>query len=136
MAKVYSSLREASENVINLKGLAPVSASASSTSLNELVDDEGEAIEPRKIPTDFSFSTAKTFDQINERMPPWSDAERRQRFTQKNSSSINESSSSIPNFDSDNEAADGNHGERDATNHTPIVVIQKDDEKLSNGVEK
>ena len=135
MAKVYSSLREASENVINLKGLAPVSQSASTTSLNELVDEEGEAVEHRKVPTDFSFSTAKTLDQINERMPPWTDAERRQRFIQKSSTSINESSS-IPNFDSDNETADSNHAERDSTNHTPILVIQKEDEKLSNGIDK
>ncbi|CAF4510476.1 unnamed protein product, partial [Rotaria magnacalcarata] len=70
MAKVYASLREASENVLNLKGLAPVSPASSTTNINELIDDEGEVAEHRKVPTDFSFSTAKTFDQINERMPP------------------------------------------------------------------
>ena len=89
MAKVYASLREASENVINLKGLAPVSPSSSTTSLNELVDEEGDSTEHRRVPTDFSFSTAKTFDQINERMPPWTDAERRQRLASKSETNNN-----------------------------------------------
>ena len=135
MAKVYASLREASENVLNLKGLAPVSPSSSSASLNELVDEEGEAIEPRKVPTDFSFSTAKTYDQINERMPPWSDAERKQRFTHKASTSTNESSN-LPNADTDQDPTESISNERDSTNHTPIVVIQKEDEKLLNGIDK
>ena len=135
MAKVYASLREASENVLNLKGLAPVSPSSSTASLNELVDEEGEAIEPRKVPTDFSFSTAKTYDQINERMPPWSDAERKQRFTHKTSTSTNDSST-VPHVDTDHDPTDSSGKERDATTHTPIVIIQKEDEKLLNGIDK
>jgi serine/threonine-protein phosphatase 2B catalytic subunit len=130
MAKVYASLREASENVLNLKGLA-----SSTASLNELVDEEGETTEHRKVPTDFSFSTAKTFDQINERMPPWSDAERKQRFVNKTQSSKDDSI--IHNVDSDNEQIDSipTH-ERDLTSHTPILIIQKEDEKILNGIDK
>jgi serine/threonine-protein phosphatase 2B catalytic subunit len=134
MAKVYASLREASENVLNLKGLAPVlSPSSSTTSLNELVDEEGDSTEHRKVPTDFSFSTAKTFDQINERMPPWSDAERKQRFSNKNQ--IINDDSIIHNVDSDNEQIESTN-EIDSTSHTPILVIQKEDEKIFNGIDK
>jgi len=135
MAKVYASLREASENVLNLKGLAPVSPSSSSSSLNELVDEEGDSTEHRKVPTDFSFSTAKTFDQINERMPPWSDAERKQRFINNKSQTINDDSI-IHNVDSDNEQIESTTNERDSTPHTPILVIQKEDEKFLNGIDK
>ena len=134
MAKVYASLREASENVINLKGLTPVSPSSSSTSLNELIDDEGDTSEHPKVPTDFSFSTAKTFDQINERMPPWSDAERKQRFANKNSTGKDDSN--LSNTDSDNERVESTNAERDSTSHTPILVIQKEDEKIFNGIDK
>jgi hypothetical protein len=128
MAKVYASLREASENVLNLKGLAPVSPSSSSTNLNELADDEGDATDTRKAPTDFSFSTAKTYDQINERMPPWSDAERQQRLANKTQISTTNDDSSIHNVDSDHEQS--------ATIHTPILVIQKEDGKVLNGIDK
>jgi len=128
MAKVYASLREASENVLNLKGLA-----SSTTSLNELVDDEGDSNEHRKVPTDFSFSTAKTLDQINERMPPWTDAERQQRLanklqminTDETNSTINEQSID------DNEMI-----QRDSTAHTPILIIQKEEDKILNGIDK
>ncbi|CAF0974492.1 unnamed protein product [Adineta steineri] len=134
MAKVYASLREASENVLNLKGLAPMTPSSSTANLNELVDDEGGDIpENRKVPTDFSFSTAKTFDQINERMPPWSDAERKQRFTNKNQT-MNDNSNQH-NVDSDNEQIELITNEKDSTPHTPILVIQKEDEKILNGID-
>ncbi|CAF2488016.1 unnamed protein product [Rotaria sp. Silwood2] len=133
MAKVYASLREASENVLNLKGLAPVSPASSTTNLTELIDEEGDTTEHRKVPTDFSFSTAKTFDQINERMPPWSDAERRQRLTNKNQT-INDDSI-IHNVDSDNEQTESITNERDSAHHTPILVIQKEDEKILNGID-
>jgi serine/threonine-protein phosphatase 2B catalytic subunit len=135
MAKVYASLREASENVLSLKGLAPVSPSPSTTNLDELMDDESDVVESRKIPTDFSFSTAKTYDQINERMPPWSDAERRQRFVSKNSTSANDSSTK-PIVDSDNEPIELIHTARDSNTHTPVLVIQKDDEKFVNGIDR
>ncbi|CAF3395040.1 unnamed protein product [Rotaria socialis] len=133
MAKVYASLREASENVLNLKGLAPVSPASSTTNINELIDDEGEVAEHRKAPTDFSFSTAKTFDQINERMPPWSDAERRQRLMNKNQSTNDDSI--IHNVDSDNEQTESTANKRDSTHHTPTVVILKEDEKIYNGID-
>jgi serine/threonine-protein phosphatase 2B catalytic subunit len=132
MAKVYASLREASENVLNLKGLAPVSPSSSTASLNELGDEEGETTESRKVPTDFSFTTAKTYDQINERMPPWSDAERQHRLANKTQSpSSTNDDSIIPNVDSDNETT-----ERDSIINPPILVIQKEDEKFVNGLDK
>ncbi|CAF4085743.1 unnamed protein product [Rotaria sp. Silwood2] len=136
MAKVYASLREASENVINLKGLAPVSPSSSTTSLNELVDDENDLTEHRKVPTDFSFSTAKTFDQINERMPPWTDAERQQRLANKNQTTITttDDDSIIHNVDSEEEQIELTN-ERDSNTHTPILVIQKEDEKIVNGID-
>jgi len=139
MAKVYSSLRQASENVLTLKGLAPVSPSASSTSLNELVDDENDSNELRKVPTDFSFSTAKTFDQINERMPPWSDAERQQRLAKKNLSSntddpiIENEEENLDDDDDDENETSMNLHERDSITPPPILVIQRDDEKLING---
>jgi serine/threonine-protein phosphatase 2B catalytic subunit len=129
MAKVYASLREASENVLNLKGLA-----SSTTSLNELVDEDGDTTEHRKVPTDFSFSTAKTFDQINERMPPWTDAERQQRLANKNPTTTDDSM--IHHVDSDNEQTETKTNERDSTTHTPILVIQKEDEKCLNGLDK
>ncbi|CAF4617066.1 unnamed protein product [Rotaria sp. Silwood1] len=139
MAKVYASLREASENVINLKGLAPVSPSSSTTSLNELVDDENDTTEHRKVPTDFSFSTAKTYDQINERMPPWTDAERQQRLANKNQTSITTTTTNddsiIHNVDSEEEQIEVTN-ERDITTHTPILVIQKEDEKIINGIDE
>ena len=136
MAKVYASLREASENVLNLKGLAPVSPSASTSSLNELADDEGESTaESRKVPTDFSFSTAKTFDQINERMPPWSDAERQQRLANKMAAAPAVASNDESNADSDNDHMEGTM-DRNASSHAPIVVIQKEDEKPVNGIER
>jgi serine/threonine-protein phosphatase 2B catalytic subunit len=134
MAKVYASLREQSENVLNLKGLAPVSQSSSTASLNELGDEEGEATEVRKAPTDFSFTTAKTYDQINERMPPWSDAERQQRLANKiqssSSSTVNDDSI-IHDVDSDNETP-----ERGSNTKAPIVVIQKEDDKFVDGMDK
>lgn len=137
MAKVYSSLREASESVISLKGLTPVSTSSSTTSLNELVNDEGDAtIEHRKIPTDFSFSTAKTLDQINERMPPWSDVERKQRLLSQKNSTSNNDESMISNADSDNDPSDSSNLEKESSTHTPILVIQKDEEKTYNGIDK
>jgi hypothetical protein len=134
MAKVYASLRQASENVLNLKGLA-----SSTTSLNELVDEEGDTTEHRKVPIDFSFTTAKTFDQINERMPPWTDAERQQRLANKNSATTTSppttnDDSIIHNVDSDNEQMQTN--DRDSATHTPILVIHKEDEKLFNGIDK
>ncbi|UJR23080.1 hypothetical protein I4U23_026103 [Adineta vaga] len=138
MAKVYSSLREASENVLNLKGLAPVSPSASTTSLNELVDDEGgESSEHRKVPTDFSFSTAKTYDQINERMPPWTDAERQQRLANKIHTpptiTTNNEDSTIRSVDNDDEQNESTIPfERDSNTHAPLLVIQKEDEKIIN----
>ena len=134
MAKVYASLREASENVLNLKGLA-----SSTTSLNELVDEEGENTEHRKVPTDFSFSTAKTFDQINERMPPWTDAERQQRLANKilsttaaaAAATTSDSLAHHPHTDHPHH----DNQEREPSPNTPIVIIQKEDEKLLNGIE-
>ncbi|CAF3756758.1 unnamed protein product [Adineta steineri] len=136
MAKVYASLREASENVLNLKGLAPVSPSSSSTNLNELGEDEGESSEHRKAPTDFSFTTAKTYDQINERMPPWSDAERQQRLANKNLIKTNDDSVIIHD-DSGNQQTETTTtaNERDSTTHAPILVIQKEDDKIIDGTE-
>ncbi|CAF1486118.1 unnamed protein product [Adineta ricciae] len=136
MAKVYSSLREASENVLNLKGLAPVSPSTSTANLNELVDDDGsDSSEHRKVPTDFSFSTAKTFDQINERMPPWTDAERQQRLANKAQTQSTTSNEDLPTHytASDNEPIITT--ERDTITHPPILIIQKDDDKIVNGIE-
>ena len=132
MAKVYASLREASENVLNLKGLA-----SSTTSLNELVDEEGDNSELRKVPTDFSFSTAKTFDQINERMPPWTDAERQQRLANKifSSATATTTTSSSTDDSISPPPPSNDHEERDPSSFTPIVVIQKEDEKLVNGLE-
>ncbi|CAF3389230.1 unnamed protein product [Rotaria socialis] len=144
MAKVYASLREASENVINLKGLAPVSpsSSSSSASLSEIGDDESDSTEHRKAPTDFSFSTAKTYDQINERMPPWSDAERQQRLANKNQpTTINEDDgdddddSNIHSVDSEEEQSLDSKTERESMTHTPLLVIQKDDEKFVDGTD-
>ncbi|CAF4863891.1 unnamed protein product, partial [Rotaria magnacalcarata] len=103
------------------------------TNINELIDDEGEVAEHRKVPTDFSFSTAKTFDQINERMPPWSDAERKQRLINKNQSTNDDSI--IHNVDSDNEQTESTANDRDSTHHTPTVVILKEDEKIHNGID-
>ena len=125
MAKVYSSLREASENVLNLKGLA-----SSTTSLNEFVDDEGETAEHRKVPTDFSFSTAKTFDQINERMPPWTDAERQKRLANKADQMIQQ------HMENDKQPIETIP--RDSSAHTPILIIPKDEEggKILNGIDK
>ena len=137
MAKVYASLRQASENVINLKGLAPVSPSSSTASLNELVD-EGNSTEHGKVPTDFSFSTAKTFDQINERMPPWTDAERQQRLATKNqtitTTTTVQDDSVIHHVDSEEEQTKPTT-EKDSTTHLPILVIQKEDEKVMNGLD-
>ncbi|CAF1045454.1 unnamed protein product [Rotaria sordida] len=133
MAKVYASLREASENVINLKGLTPVSPSSSTSSLNELVDDEKDLTEHRKVPTDFSFSQAKTFDQINERMPPWTDTERQQRLINKNQTTI-DNDSIIHNVDSEEEQIELTN-DRESITHTPILVIQKEDEKIINGLD-
>ncbi|CAF3934614.1 unnamed protein product, partial [Rotaria magnacalcarata] len=93
----------------------------------------GEVAEHRKVPTDFSFSTAKTFDQINERMPPWSDAERKQRLINKNQSTNDDSI--IHNVDSDNEQTESTANDRDSTHHTPTVVILKEDEKIHNGID-
>ncbi|CAF0917451.1 unnamed protein product, partial [Didymodactylos carnosus] len=88
MAKVYSSLREASENAISLKGLTPTSSTENLTMMDSATDSEnnGDKSLKQKI-TDFSFSTAKSLDQVNERMPPWLDEESRQRLikTQMNS---------------------------------------------------
>ena len=134
MAKVYSSLRQASENVLSLKGLAPVSPSSSTTSLNELADDDNDPNEVRKVPTDFSFSTAKTFDQINERMPPWSDAERQQRLAKKNLSS-NADDPIIESNESEETGEVVEPTERESSTPPPILVIQREDERLVNGNE-
>jgi serine/threonine-protein phosphatase 2B catalytic subunit len=138
MAKVYASLREASENVLNLKGLAPVTPSSSSASLSELMDDENETSETRKAPTDFSFSTAKTFDQINERMPPWSDAERQQRLANRNltNNNNNNEAPNVENNDSDYPLTDDLQQRDASATPPPILVIQREDGKIGNGMEK
>lgn len=132
MAKVYASLREASENVLNLKGLAPVSPSSSTSSLNELVDDDQQASnDARRVPTDFSFSTAKTFDQINERMPPWSGGECQQRLPtnieeiqEENNENLSTDDVNPPPF------------EQDSNSPPPLLVIQREDDKIVNGIER
>ena len=134
MAKVYASLREASENALNLKGLAPVTSLSSTSSPDELVDEEGGSAEHRKVPTDFSFSMAKTYDQINERMPPWSDTERKHRLTRKNQTMKDDPL--MLNADMSNEQTVSIRNERESSQHTPILLIQKEDEKVLNGIDK
>jgi serine/threonine-protein phosphatase 2B catalytic subunit len=135
MAKVYASLREASENVLNLKGLAPVSPSSSSSNLNESTNDDTDNADIRKVPLDFSFSTAKTYDQINERMPPWSDAERQQRLAKKASNMNNHAESDVQ-MNPNNEQPVDHLPARDATASPVILVIHRDDDKSADGLDR
>ncbi|UJR32111.1 hypothetical protein I4U23_019579 [Adineta vaga] len=74
VAKAYKSLRELSENVLALRGLAPL---INPTEVIDNIDIKTETEVAANILRDDNnitskerFSTAKTLDQLNERMPP------------------------------------------------------------------
>jgi serine/threonine-protein phosphatase 2B catalytic subunit len=74
IAKTYQSLRELSENVVTLRGLAP---STNYTELNQIdeevkcdTDAAANLLREKNHTTKERFSQAKILDQVNERMPP------------------------------------------------------------------
>ncbi|CAF0878115.1 unnamed protein product [Didymodactylos carnosus] len=127
MAKVYSSLREASENVINLKGLTPTSSTENLTMIDSSTDSENDVdnILKQKI-KDFSFSTAKSLDQINERMPPWSDEESKERLAK---TQMNSPKKIVSDEHTEPVIQEQQHfDDEEEKNSAPIVVICREDD--------
>ncbi|CAF1297770.1 unnamed protein product [Adineta ricciae] len=73
IAKTYKTLREMSENILSLRGLTPLlnpTELLDNPEVKTETDVAASILRDATISTEERFSTAKVFDQVNERMPP------------------------------------------------------------------